>query len=738
MQSTWRLDWGLIVTTPHETPQQAARRLMTGYISKGYEADALHVYTDIEDNPLHWRIRLKNKTLDKIIRPMRLNDDGTYELKEPSYPNGKPLYSLYRLAANKDKPVFIVEGEKCADYLNKLGLLASTSGSVDSVKTTDWEPLAGREVIAWRDNDNSGIKWQADLIATLHRLHCKIKWIDLEALNLPAKGDCVDWLAYFERVNERKAVSSDIFNLPMIEGFTQAPTSDLNNASGVSQSIANNNGGDLAEWGEPLALIDTDTAPEAYPIKSLPVVLLNAVKEVQCFVKAPISMVATSALAALAVAGQGQVNIKRAEKLIAPCSLFTLALAESGERKSTIDGFFTRTITEYEAFKRDEAKPDIETYKADIKSWQSKQAGKLEAIKQASKSNKSTLALENELRELENLKPIEPKFDRLIYGDTTPEQLAYSLATKWPTGAVISSEAGVVFGGHAMGGDSVMRNMAVLNVLWDGGTHTVDRRTSESFMVRNARLSMSLSIQPVAILEFLRKYGDIARGSGFLARFLIAWPESTQGYRHFEDPPETWPALAAFNTRIRAILDMPLPFDDTGNGLTPTLLELSPEAKEAWISFYNTIENELKQDGELAMVRDVASKTADNAARIAGLFHLLQHGTVGPIKKADMQAACNIAMWHLSESRRFLIGVSQSPELSLAVMLDEWLIKRANAQKVDNFSTSHLLTHAPNKLRRKATLYPALDELVDSDRVKLFDDGKVRTVFINPKLLEMN
>jgi putative DNA primase/helicase len=274
--------------------------------------------------------------------------------------------------------------------------------------------------------------------------------------------------------------------------------------------------------------------------------------------------------------------------------------------------------------------------------------------------------------------------------------------------------------------------------LWDGGTHTVDRRTSESFMVRNARLSMSLSIQPAAILAFLRKAGDIARGSGFLARFLIAWPESTQGFRDYEEPLEMWPALTAYNTRIRAILDMPLPYDETGNGLTPILLELSPEAKGAWIRFYNTIEHELKQDGELAMVRDVASKTADNAARIAGLFHLLQCGTIGQVNAEDMQAACSVAMWRLSESRRFLIGVSQSPELSLAVMLDEWLIKRAKAQKTEYFSTSHLLTHAPNKLRRKATLYPALDELVDSDRVKLFDDGKVRNVFINPKLLGVN
>lgn len=41
---------------------------------------------------------------------------------------------------------------------------------------------------------------------------------------------------------------------------------------------------------------------------------------------------------------------------------------------------------------------------------------------------------------------------------------------QWPSGGVISSEAGSVFGGHGMGSDSVMRNLAALNQLWDGAT----------------------------------------------------------------------------------------------------------------------------------------------------------------------------------------------------------------------------------------------------------------------------
>jgi putative DNA primase/helicase len=108
------------------------------------------------------------------------------------------------------------------------------------------------------------------------------------------------------------------------------------------------------------------------------------------------------------------------------------------------------------------------------------------------------------------------------------------------------------------------------SVLWDGGSLTIDRRTSESFTVRGARLTVALQVQEPTLREFFTRSGALARGTGFLARFLVAWPESTQGIRH---SPSTgwacdWPHLAAFHRRIAAILDQPAPIDDDG-ALTP-------------------------------------------------------------------------------------------------------------------------------------------------------------------------
>ena len=60
--------------------------------------------------------------------------------------------------------------------------------------------------------------------------------------------------------------------------------------------------------------------------------------------------------------------------------------------------------------------------------------------------------------------------------------------------------------------------------------------------------------------------------------------------------------------------------------LAPMPLHFTPAAKSSWITFHDDIERELRRGGELVDIRDVASKSADNAARLAALFQVFEHG----------------------------------------------------------------------------------------------------------------
>lgn len=423
----------------------------------------------------------------------------------------------------------------------------------------------------------------------------------------------------------------------------------------------------ISPWPKPQPLT-AKIEPEAYPLDALPDTILEAVEEVAAFIKAPLPLVAGSALGALSLACQAHCDIKRAERLTGPTGLFMLSIADSGERKTTCDGFFTSAIRQYEAEQAELAAPLLKDHAAELAAWNAEREGLLSAIKEAGKKDKPTQKLRDNLKELEHHKPEEPRIPRLILGDETPENLAYTLAKKWPSAGVVSSEAGVVFGAHGMSKDSVMRNMSLLNVLWDGGELSIGRRTSESFTVKDARLTVALQIQEATLREFFIRSGTLARGTGFLARFLVAWPESTQGSRPFTDPPETWPKLARFHQRITEILNTPAPLNDQG-GLDPAMLTFTPAAKAAWIAFHDAIEAELKSGGELYDVRDVASKTADNAARLAALFHGFSHSIGGAVDVDSFDSASRIAAWHLSEARRFFGELALPVELANAARI---------------------------------------------------------------------
>jgi hypothetical protein len=695
-----------------ETPKEAARRFSASTLAKGYAPVALHVYTDIAGAPLYWRIRAKHPvTGEKWIRPLRCGDNG-YELSEPQFTDRKPLYALQRLAENPNAMVWVLEGEQKADELNRLGLVATTSGGATSAKTVNAEILRGRTVRLWPDNDTPGASYASEWADILAGLGCRVTCVDVDELGLDKGGDAVDWL----RIHP-DAKLDDVEALPTC-------------AVEVKTTQAN----ESVDWPIPQPLVKK-IEPEPYPLDALPATIRAAVVEVQGFTKAPLAMVALSAMSALSLAIQARVDIGRAHGLTGPCSLFGLVIADSGERKSTCDGKFTNSIREHEAQQAEIAKPLIREYNAAAGAWEAKRNGIKDKIRQCAKESKPTREYEERLRDLENHEPIKPRVPRLIYADATPEALTHSLYKNWPSGGVVSAEAGSVLGAHGMGSESVMRNLAMFNQLWDGNPLTIDRRTSESYTVRGARLTIALQVQQATLRDFLVRSGTLARGTGFLARFLLAWPESTQGYRAFTEPPESWPAMEVFNQRIAKILNLPLPqcADET---LSPVLLTLTPDAKAAWIAYHDAIECELKNSGELYDVRDVAAKSADNAARIAALFHVFESNQSNEVSIDSLNGATRIAAWHLNESRRFFGEIALPGILKDAARLETWLIEYCKRENVLFVPVATLQQTGPGLLRRKDAYDPAIRELTALNRVRIVTNAPKKLLELNPAIIE--
>lgn len=186
-----------------------AGRLAQRQKANGFKFAALHEYTDAYGSPIFWRIRLKSEAGEKWIRPMRRCGDEKFDLGQPDFPDGTPLYRLDQLTNQDDAPVWVVEGESCVDALVDFGLTATTSGGADSAARADWQPLAGRDVTIWPDNDDAGARYANVVQDKLRALGCTVSMIEHAALGLPKKGDCVDWLAAYP-----KATIADLAALP--------------------------------------------------------------------------------------------------------------------------------------------------------------------------------------------------------------------------------------------------------------------------------------------------------------------------------------------------------------------------------------------------------------------------------------------------------------------------------------------------------------------------------------------
>ena len=252
--------------------QTAALRLTNAPRKEGFslypkDGGAIHHYTAPDGSITFARLRLKHPdTGDKWIRPLRRDASGVWcELKAPEFEGGAPLYNLHQLCnpARQSERVILVEGEYKVDMLAARGIIATTSGGAQSVEAADWQPLAGGNMLIWADNDKPGADYAQCAAAKLRALGCDVAFIDVAALNLPSKGDVVDWLKAFHQQHGRKATAADIWALPVIEC---APETVEAAESVLRPSIAS---GDAIPLPESTAQADAPVQSDDDVIKSL-------------------------------------------------------------------------------------------------------------------------------------------------------------------------------------------------------------------------------------------------------------------------------------------------------------------------------------------------------------------------------------------------------------------------------------------------------------------------------------
>lgn len=322
--------------------------------------------------------------------------------------------------------------------------------------------------------------------------------------------------------------------------------------------------------------------------------------------------------------------------------------------------------------------------------------------------------------------PIVPLLPTLFFEDSTQEALASQMAFGWPSASLWSDEGGTALGSHGMQ-NNMTKFIALLNRLWDGKDFITHRKTSQSFTVSNRRLTVSLMMQPLLLDQMLARKDGISRHSGFMARSLMTYPESSMGTRHYQEQPNFMGSMNLFHDRITACLNQSLALDKKGCHEIP-ILSFSSSAKTLWIHFFNETETGLMKWERWLSIRDFASKAAENVARLAALFHVFQ-GKDGVIEAETIEQAIQIIQWHLFETRRILSPYPQSQDQQDASRLLQWMIEK----RLTETTPQYLQQYSP--IRDKKRRDQAIDTLIENHYLRRSKQIRKITLLINPKIL---
>ncbi|WP_347918186.1 YfjI family protein [Paracoccus marcusii] len=443
----------------------------------------------------------------------------------------------------------------------------------------------------------------------------------------------------------------------------------------------------------------------AYPAHALGP-LRQVVEAVQDITQAPLGIAAQSALSVASLAVQGFADVETLGG-DAPCSLFCLTIAESGERKSSCDRLLMQGVRDHEKDRAEAYREAVAEYEVAREVWTGRRKRML--VEAAGTDNIKAAGAEADLRAL-GPEPRAPLLANVTAQEPTFEGLLKLYQMGRPALGLFSDEAGGFIGGHAMNSDNKLKTIAGLSQLWNGDTVNRIRSGDGASSYPGRRLAMHLMAQPVAARPLMAD--PQASGQGFLARFLITEPPSTIGTRLRRGRKEASDvAVVAFKARLRELLDAPMPTGDSPQELTPARLPLSGGAREMLWRFYDAVERAQGPGQLMEHVRAYASKSAEQAARIAGvltLFHSLDAVDVAP---EAMGWGVELAQFYLGEAQRLAEAGLVSEETTKAEQLRLWLLDK---WQHDEVVPSDILNKGPNGLRERARLKKPLELLVKS------------------------
>jgi len=457
------------------------------------------------------------------------------------------------------------------------------------------------------------------------------------------------------------------------------------------------------------------------PVPNLPFDLFSdAVDEVQRNIMAPRELAVCSALAIISLACQGLYDVRSPLGNTYPLSLAIMAISGSGDGKSPTLRALSARVFKYQEELLAERELDLIKHHADHGIWFEILKAYKSDLRKCVKRGGDAEEVARLIREHQEREPRPPLNLFFLHDDVTVQALFQSMSGGLSSAGWISSEASGILKGGAL------QNFDKINSVWSGDGVRVERVSSESYQVPDARLTLCLMIQPGVFESFNEAKGNNARGTGFISRFLFCRPKSTQGTRIFDRTEQGWDACGRFGDRAVALLKSYVERCRLGERARE-VIRLSERASALWINTRNEIEREMTQEGKYGWAPDHASKLGENMIRLAALLHVFE-GREGDVSEATMRGAIEIGYWFSRQFNKIF-----SPDTMLendASELHAWL--RAHYEKTGErrIDKTYIRRYCVNRLRNSDRLEELYEKLACDGLIRLVLEGKKGVVIL--------
>ncbi len=533
----------------------------------------------------------------------------------------RPLYRLdliQETAAEDDPlPVVMVEGEKCADALNDLGILASTVfGGCNGVGRADLSPLEGREVIIWPDFDEPGFKFAEQLAeclnvagaasvsvlpisdAFLHNVTgsaaptytytLRKGWDAADAIAGGWGADEVRCLLHYATgidalAKAKRSDNAEAFkgNSPF-KGDYALKGPGAFKGEGPFKNPANDDGSpslklkgaerqsielfpDTGEWGEPdMSVLNPRRRPPAFPASLFGPYWADWIQRQAEGKSAPMDYVGMTLLVTASALIGNAVRVSPWDGWQEPAHLWAALVGSPSSGKSPAMDPVMEIIGELEA-ERAEAFRDLKAeYDAAALAAKFAREEWETALKASVKNGTPPPAMPDAARE-----PLRPERPRIRIGDATTEAIMNVLVHQPKGVLMLRDELAGWLGGFNRYSGGEGGDRALWLEAWNGRSFVVDRvKTGEPLTIPHLSVAVLGGIQPDRLSATLLKGVD----DGLTARFLFVWPEPAPLAR-----PKGIPQGAEARHVLKALYGLEMASDAHGNPV-PRVVSLTDEA----------------------------------------------------------------------------------------------------------------------------------------------------------------